>query len=422
MMKNSNVIILVLLILLIAFGFTNLHAANIRSLTVGTAKIKITPEHKTPMSGYSSRTENFKGVHDDLFARVLVFDNGETRAALISAEIIEITFSHWKDIANRIQHETGIPRDNILLCATHTHCGPSLINSYKKELNEKLITAVKNAAANMKPARIGAGTGECKMNINRRGLTTDRDLMIGRNPDKPVDHEVGVIRIDDSAGDPIAVLINWGCHCTTIGSNNYQISGEWAGAASGYIERKFGNNVIAPVLIGTNGDINPLYANASFGEVKIIGKILSDEVNKVLWKIRTFSNSSIDVKNRILKLPGKKGSEILGYKESSNMFRMFGVNSFESAPDEELRLSILKIGNIIFAGVSGQAFTEIGLKFKRQSPYKFSFIVDHCNGRSGYIPTDDEYKEGGYEVLMSRIMPGKEKYIIDNLIEMVNEF
>jgi len=389
-------------------------------LYVGTAKVNITPKVPIPMSGYSGRKENFKGIHDDLHARAIAFDDGETRALLISSEIIAISFSFWENTSKRIEDETGIPQKNILLCATHTHGGPSPEPSYMDKVADKLINAAKEAVANLKQARIGAGKGICKMNINRRARAARGGIVLGKNPYKPIDWEVGVVRIDNAQGIPLAVLTNWGCHCTVMGSRNYMITGDWAGAASRFIEKECGNNCIAPVLIGANGDVNPLYQGVNsfktgIGEVEITGIVLGEEVVKVAQEIKTYPYGSVQVIQRVVLLPGKE-------ETPEKQFREYGVNAFEPSSDNQLNLTVLKVGPIILAGVSAQVFNEFGTQFKELSPYKFSFIIDHCNGTTGYIPTDDEYREGGYEVLRSRTMPGNEKVIIKNLLDIIYEF
>ena len=399
---------------------TELYAEGENILSVGTAKVNITPKVPIPMSGYGGRKENFKGIHDDLYARAIAFSDGETKALLISAEFIAISFSFWENTSKRIEDETGIPRKNILLCATHTHGGPSPVPSYMDEVADKLVNAAKEAVGNLRPARIGAGKGICKMNINRRARAARGGLVIGKNPYKPIDREVGVVRIDDIRGNPLVIFTNWGCHSTVMGSNNYMITGDWAGAASRFIEKEYGNNFIAPVLIGPNGDVNPLYQGINsfktgIGEVEITGIIIGEEVMKVARAIKTYPYGSVQVIQRIVMLPGKK-------ETSGKQFREYGVNAFEPGPDNQLNLSVLKVGPIILAGVSAQMFNEFGTQFKELSPYKYSFMIGHCNGTTGYIPTDGEYEEGGYEVLRSRTMPGNEKAIIENLLDMIYEF
>ena len=390
-----------------------LYAERENILSVGTARINITPEVPIPMSGYGGRTEPFKGVHDDLHARAIAFSDGETKALLISAEIIAIPFSFWENTSKHIEEETGIPYKNILLCATHTHGGPSPEPSYMNGLADKLVNVAKEAVENLRPARIGVGKGICKMNVNRRARAARGGLVIGKNPYKPIDWEVGVVRIDDVSGNPLVIFTNWGCHSTVM-------TGDWAGAASRFIEKEFSSNCIAPVLIGANGDVNPLYQGVNsfktgIGEVEITGIILGEEVIKVAHEIKTYPYGSVKVIQRSVILPGKM-------ETTGKQFGEYGVNAFEPGPENQLNLTVLKVGPVILAGVSAQMFTEFGTQFKLLSPYKYSFMIGHCNGTTGYIPTDDEYPEGGYEVLRSRTMPGNENVIIENLLGIVYEF
>jgi len=85
-------------------------------------------------------------------------------------------------------------------------------------------------------------------------------------------------------------------------------------------------------------------------------------------------------------------------------------------------LSTLKIGNLLFAGVSGELMTEIGMRIKAESPLKNTVIITHCNGSSGYLCTNLAYPEGGYEVMVSRTMPGTEYLISENLKKMIYSF
>ncbi len=413
-------VLLLFCVFFYSIDITELYADGENILSVGTAKVNITPKVPIPMSGYGGRKENFKVIHDDLHARTIVFSDGETKALLISAEIIAISFSFWENTSKCVEDETGIPHKNILFCVTHTHGGPSSVPSYMDEVGDKLVNAAKEAAGNLKPARIGAGKGICKMNINRRARAARVGIVLGKNPYKSIDREVGVVRIDDAEGMPLAILINWGWHSTVMGGNNYMITGDWAGAASRFIEKKCGEDCIAPVLIGANGDVNPLYQGINsfkngIGEVEITGIIIGEEIMKVARAIKMYRYGSVQVIQRIVVLPGKE-------ETSEKQFREYGINAFEPGPDNQLNLSVLKLGPIILAGVSAQVFNEFGTQFKELSPYKFSFMIGHCNGTTGYIPTDDEYAEGGNEVLRSRTMPGNEKVIIQNLLDMIYEF
>ncbi|MBN1290516.1 MAG: neutral/alkaline non-lysosomal ceramidase N-terminal domain-containing protein [Candidatus Latescibacteria bacterium] len=418
----------VFLLACFCFGiFSEINAAEKANLSAGVAKVNITPQTPIPMSGYGSRKDPFQGVHDDIFARSAVFSDGTKKAVLLSVDVIGFSHSYWEKTTKRIENETGIPQQNILLAAVHNHAGPVTrvyvrtdspdVLSYCNELEDKLVTIVSEANGNLRPVRIGAGAGECKMNINRRAQNAQGEITLGRNPYGPCDHTAGVVRIDAADGKPIALLINWPCHGTVTGPQNYLISGDWPGATSRYVEQQFHNSAVALVTAGASGDINPIYGpHIDFVErksysfaVDAIGSILGQEVIRVSNEINASGNCAISSSQKVISLPRKKDkTNLLQPEEDINK----GV---------DIRLSVLKIGNIVLAGVSGELFNEIGKQVKEASPYKNTFVVTHCNGSSGYIVTDKAYEEGGYEASSTRIESGAEKAIVENLLAMIND-
>ena len=408
----------------------------------GTAKILITPTTPIPMSGYGGRNDPFKGVHDDLFARVIVFSDGINKAVLITTDLIGISNSIWEETAKRITKETGIKKEYVLLSAVHNHSGPVLkvydgedtsakVGAYIEELETKIIKATRDAITKLVPVSIGCGKGECKMNINRRAPDGNGEISLGQNPYAPCDHEVGVISVDDKSGNPIAIIMNWPCHGVVLGPRNYLITGDWPGAASRYVEEGSGGKLIAPVIIGASGDINPIYGphidfedNSSYAYGKdAIGEDLGKESLRVAKDIQKFSSGKITALQRVISLPMKE-KEGEGYRRP------------ESKKDDSLqvRLSAIKIGNIVLTGVSGEVFNQISVKMRKQSPYAFTLMITHCNGSSGYLVSEDAYTKagvtgshdkyvptGGYEVNSTSVKTGAEKAIINNLLEMINE-
>ena len=392
-------------------------------VSVGVARINITPSVPVVMAGYASRTEPFKGVNDELYATATVFDDGVKRAVIITAEVLGFSHESWKELAERIEHEAGIQKKYVLLAPVHNHGAPSTraygndagenLIAYNAELRDKLVAVTREALANLQPALLGAGKGICKMSMNRRALNANGGIRIGRNPYGACDHEVGVVRIDDADGNPFSLFVNWPTHATVMGWQNYLITGDWPGAARRFIENEYSSTVVAAITAGASGDIDPIYrVRPDFreSETEEIGIILGREVVRVAGDIRTFSAGSVNSSQRVITLSGKvPGGDY-----------MAGA-AFEPGPDVEVRLSVLRVGNIIFAGISGELFTEIGMEIKQLSPYKNTIVVTHCNGSSGYLITDKAYEEGGYEVSATRAMPGAEKVIVRNLVDMINE-
>ena len=432
-MHKKLVVFLILSALVLIPDFLNIEndhiacAAAKTSLLAGISKVNITPKIPIPMSGYGSRKEPFKGIHDDLFARIVVFSDGEKKAALVTADVIGFSHSFWEETTNSIESQTGIPRENILLSAVHNHAGPVTrvyvrsdspeVLAYVDELKKKIISAVKDACSNLQQVSIGAGIGECKMNINRRAPDGKGNITLGRNPYGACDHEVGVVRLDDRKGNPVSIIINWPCHGTVLGPRNYLISGDWPGAVSGYVENHFGSTFITPVTAGASGDINAIYGpHIDFVDVKsysygidAIGADLGEEVIRVARDIKVMPGGSISTSQRVINLPRKK--------EETKLLQP----DYKSGKFVDVRLSALKIGSIVFAGVSGEVFNEIGVRLKKQSPYKYTFMITHCNGSSGYLITDKAYHEGGYEARSTRAESGAEKAIIENLLEMISD-
>ena len=414
-------------VLILLMCLSNMESASGQTLQAGVAKVKTTPESPVTMSGYGGRDEPFKGVHDDLYTRAIVFSNGTRKALVIAADIIGLSRDYCLDLKKSITEKTGIPGEYIVIAATHTHGGPTTgtyekqsdaVRAYVASLNENMLNASVTANANLKPVTIGSGRGECLMNINRRARTAKGGIELGRNPYGACDHDVAVLKIQGEDGKPIGIFINWPCHGTVLGPRNYLITGDWPGAAARFVEENLGDGVIAPVTAGASGNINPIYGpHIDFEDAKdyaygmeATGMYVGEEAIRVANEADTFPNAAISAASRVITLKGKKRGE-------SNA----PPQNFEPADDFEVVLTALKIGNVVFAGISGEVFTEIGEQIKKLSPYASTIVITHCNGSSGYLVTDAAYKEGGYEVRTTRGMPGTEKALVDNMIDMINQ-
>ena len=137
--------------------------------------------------------------------------------------------------------------------------------------------------------------------------------------------------------------------------------------------------------------------------------MLGEEIVNVTKEITTGKPGSVRTLYREIEVPGKEKSAT----------RMPGEKIIPGKPTK-LRFTVMKIGSIVFAGLSGELMTTIGIKIKEQSPFSRTTILTHCNGSSGYLCTDAAYQEGGYEPMVSRTMPGVEKIIVDTFAEMLN--
>ena len=380
-----------------------------QTFSAGIARINITPNTPIRMSGYGNRTEPFGGVHDSIYATAIALQQGDDKAVIVGADVVGFSHAFVDQVKQLIQDRIKISASHIQIIAAHNHGGPVTSvytdNStpaeitYYEVLQNKMVEVTIRAMTRLQPARIGAGKGACTMNINRRARHAEGGIWLGRNPEGPCDHEVGMIRFDDLQGKPFAAFLNWPCHATVSGQDNQRITGDWPGAVASYFHQRSGSSVL--VTAGASADINPIYGpNSRYRDILAIGQILGDEALKVFEQIETYAPRGIKALEETIIADGKKRSDS----------RMPNV-SLQRGPDENIRVSLLKIGPIVLTGISGELMTEIGYYIKDVSPYRNTFVVTHCNGSNGYLCTDLAYQEGGYEPMVSRTMPGTEAKI-----------
>jgi neutral ceramidase len=403
-------------------------AAQKGSLRAGAARIDITPaeDARLPMSGYAGRSEGHKGIHDHLYVRAIVVHDGTAQGAIVTCDLSTVSTRFWEKMSQRISREAGIPRENILLAATHTHGGPALgrmtddnvggnLGAYITELEAKMVDAVKQAQANLQPARVGFGTGRASVNMNRRARMPEGGWWLGFNPDGPSDKTVAVVRFETLAGEPIALFINYAVHGTVLGAKNFLITSDLPGATSRFVEQHYGDKVVASWTSGAAGDQNPIYrVGTDFNERAILGQLLGEEVIRVAGTIKTSSNADIRGTQTVVTCPGKKSPPGPRRRKDLNY-------EFLDADPVDIRLSVLMINHIAFAGVSGEVLTMIGTRLKKESPFRQTMMVTNCNGSSGYLPDDAAYDQISYEIVTTHVKRGcAEKVIVNGLLELMD--
>ncbi len=399
------------------------------TLRAGAARLEITPpaDAALPMSGYGSRTEGHKGIHDPLFTRAIFLDDGSRRAVIVSSDVIFMPEAFWNAASERIARETGVPREHILLAATHTHGGPSLTAPRNPEFaarwqvwiesfENRVVEAACQAAASAQPARIGSGTGKAYINTNRRARLANGGWGLGVNPEGVSDKTVSVVRIDNASGEPLAILMHYAVHGVVMGPRNYQITSDLPGFAERFVEQRYGDKTVAAFLAGASGDQNPIYEPGdNFSRVAALGAILGEEVVRVAGGLRTSPKGRIFGAQRVVSCPGRTLTADSDPRQ--NRIR------FEPSDPVDIRLSLLMVSNIAFAGVSGEVLTGIAQRLSKESPFSRTLLVAHANGSSGYIPDDASFSQVSYEIWVSKLQPGcAEGAIVDGFLALLDEY
>jgi neutral ceramidase len=389
----------------------------------GAAKVDITPPAlpRLPMSGYPGREDGHTGIHDNLYVRAIVLDDGSAKAAIVGADLIGFSHALADRILDRLARETGIPRANILLFGTHTHGAPMPspggpnqdLAAYTARVEESIVEAARTAMGRLEPARIGAGAGRADVNMNRRARFWDGSWWLGYNPAGFSDKTLGLVKIARPNGEPIALLANYAVHGTSMGQENQRITGDNLGAAARFVEEHYKDKVVSVWASGAAGDQAPLYDRSprSFDGVLNTGRLLADEAVRVAGTIRTAAPARIRAAQQTVSCPGRR---LTGDRGRKTHFE------FVDGPPQDIRLSTLMVGDIALAGVSGEVFAIFGERLRKASPAAHTMMLTHLNGGSGYIADDASYAQTSYEIQVTRIQPGcAEKALINGLAETI---
>jgi len=398
-------------------------------LHAGTAKIDIMPKKPVKMAGYAGRTELSQGVHDPLSARIIIFENNGKRLVLVSTDLIGFSNGTAEHFQKIILDEFKLEPAELFLSGIHTHAGPSLTIDkekghphnleYTESLKGTLIEAIRKALDNMCPVHIGVGSGYSPVGENRRELKFDSlgnsSIILGRNPYGPTDKEVLVMKVTKPDGATIAAIFDYATHATCLGAKNYIISGDVLGLAEQFVEKILGESVIAPAFTGASGNINPWFRvlpaiNTEPGwipEPVLLGTMLGEEVVHVFRNIENVgSPGEIKTSFITLDLPGKPKNEVTVPKD---------------CPPTPLNITVARLGDIAFVGIGCEVLTEIGMAIKAASPYKYTFVITHCNGAAGYLPPKHLYIEGGYEINSSPFAPQAADMVLKQAVKMLHE-
>src|SRR5690349_10709154 len=223
-------------------------------------KANISPTSPKQLLGYGARVS--EGIHDSIYHRIAVLDDGTTQFVLVATEICMVSPAEYDRVAASVRKKLKIDPVNFWWSFTHTHSAPEVgppgfgevflgdrykhpvDTAYSNFIEQSIIDGITEARKNLQPAKLAKGWGYAQANINRRGIDINGKASLGLNPDGPVDRRIGLIRLEKADGSPMALIANYPIHGTVLGGSYKQVSGDAPGIVSQYIEQKAG----VPVL------------------------------------------------------------------------------------------------------------------------------------------------------------------------------
>jgi len=399
---------------------SNSNGGGVGELYAGTAKVDITCECPHLMGGYVG-LKDCTGIHDRLYARVLVLDDGDTSLAVVA---VDEEFYTSDKVINQAKQLYGL--DHVILSSSHVHSGPAPETGGMKQLyatggfnlwsrsleytidydalsndpwygasEQSIISAIGEAVNNMFPATISAGKGTLDsdyMSQNRRYVVnnyvtkmcwTIYDCVSTESDDQTV----GVIRVYDASGNTRAMMVNYACHPVFLSEYNYQISADFPGTMADYIEDRISG--VGMFINGAAGDIDPYYmgsGSGTFSDIKNAGEDLAKEALSVTTQ--PISSGTIEVKESLLQFDNRKDAN-------------YGYTSYMSDGPHYAGITTVVLGDsVAFVSMAGEMFIGHQINLREQSRLPNTFLYGYSYNGQGdhfllYVPTEEAANQGG---------------------------
>jgi neutral ceramidase len=388
----------------------------------------IAPPIGTPLAGYGARKGGASiGIRDDVFVKALAVGDGVDTAIILGSDLLIVPENVADEVRSQVSEITNLNGNEILFTASHNHSGPGgfapgivsgLFNGpYHPEMVGLLVAAftaaIVEALETMEPASVLGGGVDLPEFIKNR-----------ERPDAPVDSELSYLHVEKASGDQ-CVVVSYSAHPTIIGSNSFEICGEYPGFLMRHLALLTGAEVIyLGGAVGSMGHRAP-EASTSFEQSELMGKALADRVAAELEqnrKVKKEAKIDVEVIGASLKLPPYQVRLNRNLRLSKFLLPILGV-------DDDGWLQGVRMGDIVLIGTPADYSGEISVQLKAKAAKKgidlwvLSFNGDYV----GYISPDAYYNDLesdgslGYERgTMSWIGPQQEAYtttLIERLIE-----
>lgn len=418
------------------------------ALRVGASRISITPDASVfpfaPSRQVSLNTgpgeKSFVGVHDDIFARALVFDDGVRRVALVA---IETTAVPDADAMTRaVAKAIGIAPAQVMLVATHTHSVPLFSYSghdpsasERREIariRDGAVAAARAANAALAPAHIVFARGSGWINVNngeQAGLRT------GFDPSGPSDKSLDVLRFVTPGGKPIAMLVDYASHAEVMfrsvtRDDGYEVTGDLPGAVSRMLEALPEGAPIVAFTPAAEADQLTLFKSLQAGgalppkDEGAAGWSLLDVLARRLAQsvLETLAASPPPV--AVSRIDAQAGEVVCPGRRIQSDGRTAGAPG-AAAPAVAIPLGAIELdeaggGRIALAGIGGDVASEIGRHVKAASPATFTTVLGMAGRSAGYIFADASYVHPGHGLSKSLLAPQcAEPAIVAKLGDMI---
>ena len=379
-------------------------------LLAGTGRATIDP----PLSQFPIRNNNdspLVAVHDSLQARALVLQDTGSRVIVVVADVIMLPEEFYEQAVSRISERYAVPKDHVLLSATHTHTVPwTMGNGYGELVIAGMLLAIDQAQQRLEAVRVGTGNGVAYINMNRDELTA-KGFILGQDPEGASDKTVRVVGFLRADGSPLAILANYAVHAVslyssdTAGEHAAQISADIPGVVDRFVDEHYGTQRTETFWTsGAAGDQNPILMSFH-AEPQSDGSIVTSDMKSAGFMVTARLGQALALE--IIRVTDRLKPQPV----TTEMHAAQTVISCPARTDPALmrsvRISYLGIGPVDLVGISGEVGTLIDRHLRDTLSDRSPILLTLTNGYSGYLPDDASYARGTtFEVGKSQVAPG----------------
>ena len=442
-------------------------------IEAGYARANANPALGIRISGYF-HVRRAEAILDDIEVCALALRCEGKTAIIASVDACFMPTKIFDELREKVAEAAGVAPEALFIHATHTHQGPEITRAsgedvtteYVDFLIKRMCDCAVAAIADLKPARMGIGTGEAKkVAFIRRYRMKDGSAATNpgvNNPDivAPIgdtDERVHVVRFDRDGAESI-VIASFANHPDVVGGS--KISADWPGMTRRFVEKAL-DKTRCIFLNGAQGDVNHVNVHPKagdfndmfndfdgcsrgYGHARHIARVVTGAVMSVYDKVEYMDVESLEYAQKTVEIASNKADpkdlplahkyndlhksgrdDLIPFEamalttvvaEAARMVRL------ENAPDAfPMRFSALRVGDVALFGIPGEPFTGVGRGIKESKGYKMVIPCCIVNGYEGYFPMRDSYEEGGYEARSSNYKAGAAEKIVEEGREMLAE-
>jgi neutral ceramidase len=420
-----------------------------------------------------------KHVHDELHARCLVLDDGSTRVAFVVCDLVGLHRIVSDEARRLITETTGIPADNVLVSATHTHSATSAIGAdrlqpdqtlddYQRFVARRIADGVQRAVNTLRPAHIAYGSVDVPEHLFNRRWTMRPGTMppnpfggidqVKMNPPAgspnlvepagPIDPQLTFVSVREPDGKPISVFCRYSLHYVgDVGPAH--ISADYYGIFCERLKELLAAEHQDPPFVaimanGTSGDINninfrePRAKKPTYGQMTYVAHDVAAKVHGALASLKYEPWMRLDTRYRepVLKWRKPTPEQLTWAKQTlakpvadpakTDLTRIYADRTLRLAEYPEttpVPVQVFAIGDAVLATMPCEILCEIGLEFQDRSPMQPAAMISLNHGYFGYLPPPRQHDLGGYETWLStnRLERDASVKLLDELLAMVAE-